>query len=226
MSRLMDWLTPPASPPPRHFNESSAALLARLGSPKPGVTKQILAEAQAAYDEVADRAESAERRATTIQGAVAIAASLSLAGGSLLLDANKVSSHGWRIAFSAGFAIALGMLAMAAWRAFLVTWPRFMWASPAFSEIVGHAKLPCDGAAQLQLARDLLISYGRNDSIAALKIRLLGQAVRWLIAALVVVTILGVMLAAYSASRDRGQTSPASPVPTPTASASPKVTPP
>ena len=226
MGGLTDWLRPPASPTPRHFNESSGALIARLGSPKPGVAKQLLAEAQAAYDEVADRAESAERRATTIQGSVAIAASLTLAGGSLLLDANKVSSECWRIALGAGFAIAVGMLAMAAWRAFLVTWPRFMWASPDFSEIVDHAKLPSDEEIQLRLVRDLLISYGRNDSIAALKIRLLGQAVRWLIAALVVVAILAVMLAAYSVSRDDGQSSAGSNTPRPTATASPTATPP
>ena len=197
-SRLHDWFTPPASPTPLRFNETTAQLLSQLGSPSVQVVDELLAGARASYDEATARAESAERRAATIQGAIAIAASLTVAGGSLLLDPANVRSQMWRIAIGSSFAIAVLLLAIAAWRAFLVTWPRFMWASPAALDTVDHAKEPSGEAIRLRRASDLLIAYGRNDSVARLKLALLGQAMRWLMSALAVLSVLAIMLAVYA----------------------------
>lgn len=199
--RVCEWIRPQSSPTPLRFNETSQDVLSQLGTPNAAVIDELLAEANAAYQEVEVRAESAERRATTIQGSIAIASSLTLAGGSLLLGSGKVPSHPWYIAISVGIALTVVFLAVAAWRAFLVTWPRFLWASPAVVEIVEHANQPSAEAIRLQRISDLLVAYGRNDSIARLKLDLLGQAVRWLMSALVLLAVLAIMLAAYVIDR-------------------------
>jgi hypothetical protein len=183
------------------FNETSEDLRIRLGNPAGPILEEILLEAQAAYDEARDRADSAEQRAATIQGSVAIAASLTFAGGSLLLGSSTVPSQTWRAALGAGFVITVFLLAMAAWRAFLVTRPRFMWASPAAVDVVDHAHEDAVDAIRLRRASDLLVAYGRNDSIAATKIALLGQAVRWLLRALALIAILAALVAAYAIER-------------------------
>jgi hypothetical protein len=197
-TRIREWIRPSAAPLPLRFNERTDDLLARLGAPSPQVTDVILEEAQWAYGEAAQRAESAERRATTIQGSVAIAASLTLAGSSLLLEAGKLPSRDWRVALGIGFALTVATLAMAAWRAFLVTWPRFLWSSPAAADIAEHANESTPDAIKLRRTSDLLVAYGRNDSIARLKIRLLGQAVRWLLVALALIAVIAALLAAYA----------------------------
>lgn len=202
--RIREWFRPQSSPAPLRFNAKSQDVLSQLGTPSAAVVDELLAEAKAAYEEAGIRAESAERRATTIQGSIAIASSLTLAGGSLLLNAGKVPSHRWYIAISVGFAVTVICLAVAAWRAFLVTWPRFLWASPAVAEIVEHAGEPSAETIRLRRTSDLLVAYGRNDSIARLKLDLLGQAVRWLMSALALLAVLAMMLAAYAIDRSAG----------------------
>ncbi len=202
--RVREWIRPQSSPVPLRFNTTSQEVLSQLGTPSAAVVDELLTEANAAYEEAGVRAESAERRATTIQGSIAIASSLTLAGGSLLLNAGKVTSHPWYIAISVGFAFTVLFLAVAAWRAFLVTWPRFLWASPSVTEIVEHADEPNAETIKLQRTSDLLVAYGRNDSIARLKLDLLGQAVRWLMSALALLAVLATMLAAYAIEHSTG----------------------
>lgn len=199
--RVGEWIKPLSSPAPLRFNTTSEVLLSRLGTPTPDIVQELLSEAGTAFEQAEATAESAERRATTIQGSIAIASSLTLAGGSLLLGTAKVPSHAWYIAISMGFALTVALLAIAAWRAFLVTWPRFLWASPAVTDIIEHAGEPTAQAIKLRRTSDLLVAYGRNDSIARLKLDLLGQAVRWLMAALAVLAVVALMLAVYAITR-------------------------
>jgi hypothetical protein len=199
--RIGEWLRPPSAPRPRRFNETTDALLTRLCQPSNAVITELLEEANAAFAGATDRSESAERRAATIQSAISIAASLTLAGGSLLLGANNVANEDWRIGIAIGFAVAVLMFAMAAWRAFLVTWPRFMWATPGATDIPDHATGNTADEIRLKRVADLLVAYGRNDSIAQIKIRLLGQAVRWMLSALAVIAALAISLAIYSIER-------------------------
>jgi hypothetical protein len=196
--RLGDWFKPPSHPPPEGITQSWDDLRTALGTPEHDVVEELLAEAKAAYQEVTERADSAERRATTIQGAVAIAASLALAGGSLLLDASGTPSHPWEIAISVGFALTVVLFGVAAWRAFLVTWPRFMWSSPAVTDIPRHVQEPDADAIKLKRTCDLLIAYGHNESVASLKVSLLRQAVHWLMSALVALSVVAVLVAAYA----------------------------
>jgi hypothetical protein len=89
-----------------------------------------------------------------------------------------------------------------------VTWPRFLWVAPAVTDIIGHAATPSADPIKLQRTSDLLIAYGRNDGIARLKLRLLGQAVRWLMSALVALRIVAILFAAQAIAG-----SPAHPTP-------------
>jgi hypothetical protein len=199
--RLLDWLRPDRRPQPIHFNCHSEQIVERFGVLDAARADQVLAEAEAAYAEAAERADSAERRATTIQGSIAVAASLSIAGGSLLLDPSKITSCSWRWALGSTFAALVACLALAAWRSFLVTGPGYMWASPNFEEVLDHSDLKDAGAIKVTRAADLLVAYGRNDRIAAVKIELLGSAVRWLILALAFVALLAAILAAAVVTR-------------------------
>ncbi len=203
---ITEWFSPPRSPTPRHYNVNSHELVAQLGSPGTAVTAQLLIEAEAGCAEVVSKSESAERRATTIQGSIAIAASLSLAGASLLLDPSKVPNQYWRAGLGAGFAVAVLLFAVAAWRAFLVTWPRYLWASPDPSEIATQRNSEV-WEIEVNRVANLLVVLGRNDAIAALQIQLLGQAVRCLLAALSVLALLAVAVAVYAPSRRATSTS-------------------
>lgn len=199
--RLRDWLRPERRPQPIRFDCRSEQIVERFGTLDDDRSDQVLAEAEAAYAEATERTESAERRATTIQGSIAVAASLSIAGGSLLLDPSKIPSCGWRWALGSTFAALVACLAVAAWRSFLVTGPGYMWASPNFEEVLDHSALAHASAIKVSRAADLLVAYGRNDRIAAVKIELLGSAVRWLILALVLVALLAALLAAAVVTR-------------------------
>src|SRR3954451_8218110 len=111
--RLGLWTRPPAEPEPRYFNMKAEEVLEKLGELDDPRADEVLAEAELAYKDAAERADGAERRATTIQGAIAIATSLSLAGGSLLLDTGKVPDRCWRWALGVVFGIAILTLAIA-----------------------------------------------------------------------------------------------------------------
>jgi hypothetical protein len=88
-----------------------------------------------------------------------------------------------------------------------------MWASPAATDIPEYAQQDSCHAVQLRQTRDLLIAYGRDDSIAGLKIQLLRQAVRWMLAALAVIAAVAVTLAGYSIERTVGGAQPKNPPP-------------
>jgi hypothetical protein len=98
---LRDYIFVPAQAPAGFAEQSLEALAAGLKTNDENVAKAILAEAEAIFQEPIDRIEGAERRATTLQGAVAIAASIAIAGAGLLLDPAKVGGQGWRVAFGA-----------------------------------------------------------------------------------------------------------------------------
>jgi hypothetical protein len=176
-------------PPRGRKRVSTDEVLEKLGAPAQDVVEQLRLSANTAYDDASDRAESAERRAATIQGAIAIAASLVVAGGSLLLGTSAPAGS-WRTPIAIGFGLAVTLLAIAAWRAFLVTWPRFMWATPSANDTFEHAKAATAHTIQLERVADLLVACGRNDSIARLKLALLGQAMQWLMAALALLAAL------------------------------------
>jgi hypothetical protein len=143
-----------------------------------------------------DRAAAADRRATTIAGTVAIAASVSLSGASLVFDEGKISDEIWQsglalLLFAAtGAFVASAVYALTA----LVRYREWNW-----SEMWD---LPRETGSASNLKREraafLLQNFRRNWEISDVKNRCVENALRCLIAALVLLVLLAGALFAYS----------------------------
>lgn len=146
---------------------------------------EILAEAREIYDRAEERAAGATTRATTLQGAVAIAGSLLLAGAELILDSTKVHETGWRVAFAATLLAAIVALVMSGVRALSATSTIHRWHRSTATDIVRRSQLSLT-QARVQLAAETLADYGFNTKIAAWKVAYLGAAAWWFRIALAV----------------------------------------
>jgi hypothetical protein len=178
-------------------------LLGELTSGDPGPMTLVQAEAKAKMvDEVAqsarDRAEAADRRATTMASGVAIAASFTLSGAGLLLDATRWEEAPiLRVCFAAGllfttlafvFAATYSLRALVSERTRTWNWndPGKMWI--VFGE---H-----DPGRQLMLrAAQRLSEFASNWEISDLKNRNVDNALRCLIAALTGIALLAAIAA-------------------------------
>ena len=157
---------------------------------------EILAHAQEIAQTARDRADAADRRATTIAGTVAIAASLTLSGASLIFDDGKIRDETWQA--------VLAFLLFAATAAFVTS------AIYALVALVRHRRwnwsdtrdLPrqIDSADALKRRRAafLLHNWEGNWEISDVKNRLVDNALRTLIAALVLLVALSLALFAYA----------------------------
>ena len=154
--------------------------------------EQVEAIAQAAVD----RAAAADRRATTISGAVAIAASFTLGGGALVLDGTKIPNADVRrwLALVLCFTTALFVLsAVYALRALVAT-RTWNWSDP-------HDLRPDVNTQYERLGRraaGLLHDFAGNWEISDLKNRNVDLALRCLIAALFGIAALAGLVAAYA----------------------------
>jgi hypothetical protein len=168
---------------PDEFTETPEQAIARLTTSDEKVAAAILEEANAIYDAQADRAESAERRATTLQGAVAIAASFGLSGAGFIFDAKKVPSDGWRTAFAVAFAGFIFCLIMTALRALGATSTVHRWQEPKATSIWER---PQQKPEQIQVRRAaaLVRAAGVNKTIARWKIAYMRAAAWWFRSAL------------------------------------------
>jgi len=158
---------------------------------------EILAEARKIYDSAEERAAGATTRATTLQGAVAIAGSLLLAGAGLILDGTKVHGTGWRVAFAAALLAAIVALVMSGVRALSATSTIHRWHRPTATDIVRRSQLSLT-QARVQLAAETLVDYGFNSKIAAWKVAYLGAAAWWFRIALAVLLALATIVCAYA----------------------------
>jgi hypothetical protein len=196
---------------PTGFDGTTDEIAARIATADEPLATALLEEAQSHFDTAHDRAESAERRATTLQGAVAIAASLMFAGAALLLDSSKVRDTSWRVAFGVGLLLVITCLIMAGYRAVTATSRLYRWVFPWAEGIYDHARLDAT-QVHVQRAADLLKSYGNNQAVATRKLEALRNAAIWFTRALVLIVVLAALLVAYAAV---GQTAPPSPAKTP-----------
>ena len=112
--KLYDYRVVPAEIP-SEFNEPLDQLIERLSTDDALTAATILEEAQAISAEATSRIDSAERRATTLQGTVAIAASLVVAGAGLPLRPSKVTDRDWRIVLLIVLVAVLDVLTGCAW---------------------------------------------------------------------------------------------------------------
>ncbi|HEX8054599.1 MAG TPA: hypothetical protein VF517_16550 [Thermoleophilaceae bacterium] len=188
----------PPPPEPDVFEEKTEELAAKLAV-KPELADALLEEAKDHHEYANERAESAERRATTLQGAVAIASSLTLAGGSLLLDSSKLQGIGWKIALGLGLVGVTLCLIMAGYRAVTATSRLYQWAAPDPVDIFVHAGLDSPEAVKVARAADLLKASGINQAVASRKVVAMGEAAMWFTRALFLILALAVLLAVYGA---------------------------
>jgi len=193
--KVFEYIVVPAQTP-QDFNQPLSELRDELATDDPITAAASLVEAEAIFREPNERIESAERRATTLQGTVAIAASIVIASAGLLLESRKIAGHGWRVAFVILLAAFVASLVACAWRALGVTGRMFEFEQPGPERIGMRAKLN-GPAAQTFRAAELLRAAGVADEIAAVKVGLLRAAAWWLRVALGVLAAFAVALALY-----------------------------
>lgn len=200
--RLYDRLALPVDEP-TEFLQGETALAAEI-MPSSGDAEadaqraaELLSEAQDLYARAEERADSATTRATTLQGAVAIAASLLLAGAGLVLDQAKLQGTGWRIVFALLLFGATFSLVMSGLRALGATSTIQVWHRPTATAIVRRAELSAT-EARIELAAETLVDYSFNTKIAAWKVAYLGAAAWWFRIALAALAVLALLVATYA----------------------------
>jgi len=194
---LRDYVLVPAKLPEDFALESLPELAARLAARDEKVAKAVLDEALAIYQEPQDRIDSTERRATTLLGAVAIAASVVVAGGGLLLDPTKVHGHGWRVALSALLLAFVLCLAACAMRALAVTGRVFRFHEPG-PQRIGERAAMSEKDALVHRAAELLRSSEGANQVGRVKVGLLRSAVWWFRIAILTLAALAGLLLAYA----------------------------
>jgi hypothetical protein len=178
--------------------ETVEDLMARMRLDDKDTASESLAFATAVAKTAIDRAEAADRRATTIASSVAIAASFTLGGAGLVLDKVKWgSATTLRNCFAVGLCLTTLLFVLAAIYALraLVSkearrwnWlsPRDMWKSAA--EPTYERRLGMQGAR-------ILNDFAGNWELADLKNRNIDNALRSLVSALLGLTVLAVIAA-------------------------------
>lgn len=184
---------------PRYFREDEDELARRLKSSDTKLAAALLAEAEELARRPHEDAESIDRRATTLQGAVALATTVALAGGALLLDPTKLRSEGWRITFAAVLAGAVVAFVASGMRALGASSRTLPWSYPAFEDIFERAESDV-AAAQAARAASLLKTVGLNFRIVELKAGYLNAAVWWFRIALALLLALAILFVTYAAT--------------------------
>jgi hypothetical protein len=200
----------------RGYSGTRDELCADLSTEDEGRAAEILTDAQAAHGRLQERVESAERRATTLQGSSAVAASLALASAALLVDPSKIDGTAWRGLFAAALIWIVFCLVMCTWRATLATSRVHSWTVPGDLEALSRPAQTV-ALARIERSASLLWAVSENQRFARYKIALLGAAGDWVRRAMLGLLLLAILTAAYSLSNH--PTDP--PAMSPTKSASP-----
>jgi hypothetical protein len=204
--RIYDRLFLPVADPVE-FTEGHKELVKRLRPPEgpdaAGRAAEILAEAQATFASAEGRGEGAERRATTLQGAVAIAASVLLAGAALLGDPSTIQGEGWRLGLGALLILVTICLVAAGARALGATARIHIYHRPTPSEVLRRATMD-SVEARIDLAAETFEDSAYNDQVAAWKVAYLAAAAWWFRGALFVLLALAILLGIYLATADGG----------------------
>jgi|NGEPerStandDraft_6_1074524.scaffolds.fasta_scaffold06649_5 hypothetical protein len=184
-------------PDPRAYRESEQAIADSLLTDDPELAKFLLDEAEASSRRPFESAESIERRATTLQGAVAIATTFTLTGSALLFDRTKLSSDGWRVAFAVLFLLAIVSFVCSGVRALSASSRTFRWSFPGWNDIFDRARLETPRAYATRSA-SLLKAAGINQAIIETKAGYLNAAVRWFRAALLFLVLATIAMLVYA----------------------------
>jgi hypothetical protein len=157
---------------------------------------ETLEQSQDVAQSAVDRAEAADRRATALGGTVAVAATLTVGGASLVLDRTKVPEQGWRFVFALGFAFATLMFASSGFYAARAVVSFRRWAWPYPDQVIERSRT---GREDQRLARvaELLHGFAFNWEVADAKIRAVQSSFRAFVVALLLLVALGVGFATY-----------------------------
>ena len=187
----------------RRQTQSVNDLLGKLTSGDAGPVPLGEAEAKAKVVEAVaqtarDRAEAADRRATTMASGVAIAASFTLSGAGLLLDGTRWEEESiLRVCFAVGLlftTLAFVLTAIYALRALVSKRTRtWNWNDPTKMWLVFGEKDP--GRFLMLDAAQRLSEFASNWEISDLKNRNVDNALRCLIAALAGIALLAAIAA-------------------------------
>jgi hypothetical protein len=164
----------------------------------PEVAAEILEEAQELSQTAIEQGGAAERRATTLQGAVAIAATFSLAAGTLVAESDKIASQTWRVVFAVVVAAVVLAFVGAGVVALQATSKLEKWHDPddeaRFAERVGVGL----AEARMNRAEELLEAYGHNKELAEWKITRASLAASWFRTALGLLLFLAGVFVTYA----------------------------
>jgi hypothetical protein len=164
---------------------------------KPEVAADLLKEAESVMTMRDARIASAEAKATTLMGTVAIAASLVVAGSGLILDPGKVAG-GWREALMGTAAALLFLLLMTGYIASRALMHVLTLSRPQVRHAWRRALLGDSIEGQRALAIDLMARAGENRYVADYKLAQVRIAYRWYRLALVGFLVFGLTVAAYA----------------------------
>ena len=179
------------------FQDTKDALREQLRTDDEDKADGILKDATDAFDRLQGRVDGAERRATTLQGSSAIAASLAVATTGLLIDPTKIRGDCWEVLFALNALFIVFALAMCAWRATLASSRVHNWVTPGDWNVLKRpGQSVCE--AQLDRAVDLLWAVNHNQRFARYKIALLRAATDWIQRALAALLLLALLTAAYA----------------------------
>ena len=160
--------------------------------------EQLLDEAIRLMEFRETRMQTAEGKATTLMGTVAIAASLLIAGAGLILDKSKVTAS-WRDALIAVIAVLLFFLLMCGYVASRALLKVHRISRPQTRAALSRATQADSRVVMLDRAVDLLARAGENLYVADYKLAQVRVAYRWYQLALLTFLVLGLVLVAYVA---------------------------
>lgn len=179
------------------FGEPRKERLARLQTQDPVVARELLEEARRLNDSVQVTAEGVERRATTLQGVVSIAATVTVAGGALLLDPGKIHGLGWRAILAVLFGCLLYCLIATAYRATQSSTQIQAWTLEDPNDHLGRTSHSVQ-EVDTELTADMLYGYGRNMEVVRWKVSYLRAASEWFLRGLIFLGFIAATFTAYA----------------------------
>jgi hypothetical protein len=194
---LLQWFAPLPNRPARRGSPGRDELEKNVPPiSDPAIAADLLEEAKAVMAMRDHRITSAESKATTLVGTVAIAASLVVAGSGLILDPNRVTK-GWREALIVLVGAVLLFLLMTGYLASRALFHVRTLKRPQVRHAWQRAGLRDTAASRRALAIDMMARAGENRYVADYKLAQIQIAYRWYQLALVGFLMFGLAIAAY-----------------------------
>jgi hypothetical protein len=156
----------------------------------------VLGEAREIFERPFQTTAGVERRASTLQGAIAIAATFVVAGGGLLLN-SEIRTDGWRIAFAVVFVFVIMCFVFSALRALRATSRVLIWHYPDEEDLLLRRTSDYASDHELAVAAALLHAGARNANNARYKVAQMRAAGHWLALALTGLLITAAVFLAY-----------------------------